>query len=118
EELDESSPPGGDFLAGLCREWEQAAKPAIDAGVRTVFARIGVVLDKKGGALKALLKPFKLGVGGPVASGRQYMSWVPHADGAGLLMFALDQAMARGPMNVTAPDARTNRDFGKALGKA
>ncbi len=118
EELDESATPGNDFLAGLCIDWEKAAQPALDADVRVVFSRTGVVLDPAGGPLKKLLLPFKLCLGGPVASGKQYMSWVHHADVTGLLLFALDRASARGPMNVTAPDPRTNKEFGKALGNA
>jgi uncharacterized protein (TIGR01777 family) len=118
EELDESAPSGSDFLASLCVDWEKSAAPAIEAGTRVVFARIGVVLDTAGGALKQLLRPFKLGMGGPVGSGKQYMSWIHHADVVGMIMFALDQSRAGGPMNVTAPSPRTNKEFGKALGRA
>jgi uncharacterized protein len=118
EELDESTSPGNDFLAGLCVEWENAAKPATQAGARLVIARMGVVLDRKGGALKSLITPFKFGMGGPVGSGTQYMSWVHQADVVGLLLLALDKSKASGPMNVTAPNPVTNKDFGKALGRA
>lgn len=118
EELDESSPPGDDFLAKLCVDWENATQPASDAGVRVVLARTGMALDKEGGALKKLLTPFKLGAGGPVASGKQYMSWVHHQDVVEMLLFALDNSRARGPMNVTAPNPCTNKEFGKALGSA
>jgi uncharacterized protein (TIGR01777 family) len=118
EELTEESPPGSDFLANLCIEWEKAARAAESAGVRVAMIRIGVVLDKEGGALAKLLTPFKLGVGGPVSSGRQWMSWIHHADLIGLFLLALDRADAAGPINGTAPNPVTNRDFGKALGHA
>jgi uncharacterized protein (TIGR01777 family) len=118
EELDETSPHGDDFLAGICVDWENAAKPAAGAGVRLVLARIGVVLDRHGGALAKLLTPFKLGLGGPAGSGKQYMAWVHNDDVVGLLLFALDMPAASGPMNVTAPQPLTNKQFGKALGRA
>ena len=118
EKLDESSPGGSDFLAQLCADWEKAARPAADAGARLVHTRIGVVLAKQGGALKKMLLPFKLGGGGPVGSGRQYLSWVHHADVIGLLLLALDTPAANGPMNVTAPTPETNKQFGQALGRA
>jgi uncharacterized protein (TIGR01777 family) len=118
EELTEDSPPGDDFLAKLCVEWEAAAKPAEAAGVRVVLLRTGVVLDKEGGALKALLPPFKLGAGGPVGSGKQYMSWIHHADEVGIILLALDHPEAHGPLNGTAPQPVTSKQFGKALGAA
>jgi uncharacterized protein (TIGR01777 family) len=115
EELDESSPPGDDFMARLCVEWEKAAA---DAPVRTARVRIGVVLDRAGGALPRMAMPFKLFAGGPVAGGRQWLSWVHYADLTGLLLFALDSAGASGPLNGTAPGPVTNRDFSRALGRA
>ena len=118
EELTEESPAGDDFLAKLCVDWEAAARGVESAGVRSVLVRVGVVLDKNGGALAKLLTPFKLGVGGPVGSGKQYMSWIHHDDMVGLFLFALDTAGASGPMNGTAPNPVTNRVFSKALGKA
>ncbi|HWG47240.1 MAG TPA: TIGR01777 family oxidoreductase [Gemmataceae bacterium] len=118
EELTEDSPPGSDFLAHLCVEWENAARAAESAGIRVSMVRVGVVLDKEGGALAKLLTPFKLGAGGPVASGQQWMSWIHHADLVGLFLFALDRAEASGPFNGTAPNPLTNRDFGKTLGHA
>ena len=81
--LDESSPPGDDFLAQLCRRWEEATAPASDAGVRTVRLRSGVILGREDGALKQMLPPFKLGVGGPIGSGRQWLSWIHIADEVG-----------------------------------
>jgi uncharacterized protein (TIGR01777 family) len=118
EELTEDSPPGGDFMAQVCVAWEAAARAAEPAGVRVAVIRTGVVLDKAGGALKQLLTPFKLGVGGPVGSGKQYMSWIHHADEVGILLLALDRPEARGPLNATAPEPVTNKQFGKALGAA
>ncbi len=118
EPVDESTPPGDDFLARLCVDWEKATAPAAEAGVRVVLARTGVVLDKQGGALKKMLLPFKMGVGGPVGSGKQFMPWIHYADETGLLAFALDTPAASGPMNLTAPNPITNKEFGKALGRA
>src|SRR4029079_6437903 len=80
EEVGEATGPGNDFLAHLCAEWEKATKPVEPLGVRCALVRVGIVLDKKGGALKTMLTPFKLGGGGPVAGGRQYMSWIHHED--------------------------------------
>jgi uncharacterized protein (TIGR01777 family) len=118
EELTEDSPPGADFLARICVDWEKAARAVESAGVRCVTVRVGVVLDKEGGALAKLLTPFKLGGGGPVGSGKQWMSWIHHEDMTGLFLLALDNAEARGPLNGTAPGPVTNRDFSKALGRA
>jgi uncharacterized protein (TIGR01777 family) len=118
EELSESSPPGDDFLARLTVDWEKAAQEAASTGVRVASVRIGVVLDKAGGALAQMLMPFKLGVGGPVGSGRQYMSWIHHADMVGILLLALDSKDASGALNGTAPDPVTNKGFSKALGRA
>jgi uncharacterized protein (TIGR01777 family) len=118
EELTEDSPPGDDFLARLCVDWEQAARAVESAGVRCVTVRVGVVLDKEGGALAALLTPFKLGAGGPAGSGKQWMSWIHHEDMTGLFLLALDKGEAKGPLNGTAPNPVTNRDFGRALGGA
>jgi uncharacterized protein (TIGR01777 family) len=88
------------------------------AGLRVTLVRIGVVLDKEGGALKPLLTPFKLGAGGPVGSGLQWMAWIHYADLVGIILLALDRADAQGPVNGTAPNPVTNREFGKALGRA
>jgi hypothetical protein len=118
EELDETSPPGDDYLARVCVEWESGAAAATAAGVRVVLLRTGVVLDRAGGALKQLWTPFRLGVGGPVGSGKQYMSWIHHADEVGIILLALDRPDAAGPVNATAPRPVTNREFGKALGRA
>jgi uncharacterized protein (TIGR01777 family) len=118
EELDESAPPAADFMAQLCVDWEKEAHAAEGAGVRVASVRVGVVLDREGGALAKLLTPFKCFVGGPVGSGRQYMSWIHHADMTGVYLLALDNAEARGPLNGTAPEPVTNKQFSKALGRA
>jgi uncharacterized protein (TIGR01777 family) len=118
EELTEESNPGDDFLSSVCLAWEQAARDAESAGIRVVRMRIGVVLDKAGGALAPLLTPFKLGAGGPLGSGRQWMSWIHHEDLAGLFLLALDKVEATGPVNGTAPHPVTNKEFSKALGRA
>jgi uncharacterized protein (TIGR01777 family) len=118
EELTESSPPGDDFLARLCVEWENATRPAIESGVRVALVRVGVVLDKEGGALKQMLRPFKMFVGGPAGSGKQYLSWIHHEDLIGILLLCLDNAQAAGPFNGTAPQPVTNRKFSNALGRA
>jgi len=116
EVLDESSPPGQGFLPEVCRQWEQATAPAADAGIRVVNLRFGVVLSKHGGALEKMLLPFKMGVGGKVGSGRQYWSWVAHADVVGAILHALDCEDLTGPVNVVSPNAVTNAEFTKVLG--
>jgi hypothetical protein len=118
QELTEESPPGIDYLAKLCVDWEQAAHAAESAGVRVVMVRIGVVLDKEGGALAKLLTPFKLFVGGPAGSGKQWMSWIHHEDLIGIFLLALDRPEASGPMNGTGPNPLTNKEFSRALGRA
>ena len=117
EELTESGPAGDDFLARLCIDWEHAALAAESAGVRVAMVRVGVVLDSKGGALPQMLTPFKMFVGGPVGSGRQYMSWIHHQDLVGIILLCLDNRNAQGPFNGTAPNPVTNREFSKALGR-
>jgi uncharacterized protein (TIGR01777 family) len=118
EELTEDSPPGSDFLAGLCVEWERAAQLAASSGVRVAVLRIGVVLDKEGGALRRMVPAFQMGLGGPTGSGEQWVSWVHHADVTGLLLLALDNWEARGPINALAPNPVTNADFARAVGRA
>ncbi|RIK83227.1 MAG: TIGR01777 family protein [Planctomycetota bacterium] len=117
ETLIESSPPGDDFLARVCQEWEAACQPARDAGIRTVNARIGVVLSAEGGALAKMLTPFKLGAGGKVGHGRQYMSWIAIDDVARAIAFLLANADVSGPVNVTAPRPVTNAQFAQTLGR-
>jgi uncharacterized protein (TIGR01777 family) len=118
EAVDESDGPGSDFLAGVVVEWEAEARAAEELGLRVALCRTGVVLSPSGGALEKMLTPFKLGVGGPVAGGRQYMPWVHIDDVVGALLFALDSPDASGPINVTAPSPVTNTDFSRALGRA
>ena len=115
ETLTEESPPGGGFLAEVCVEWEAAAERAAALGVRVVRLRIGVVLDDGGGALAQLLTPFKLGLGGPINGGRQWISWVHRADVVGLILHALDQSAVAGTLNATAPGPVRNRDFARTL---
>ncbi len=118
EVLDESSSPGGDFLAQVCQAWEQAAAPAEKLGVRVANPRIGIVLGAGGGALAKMLFPFKLGLGGRLASGRQWMSWVHVDDVVGILLHAAERDQVRGPINAVAPQPVTNREFTAALGHA
>ncbi len=118
EPLDEDSPPGTDFLAQVCIEWEAEAAKAKDLGVRVVQVRTGVVLDAAGGALAKMLTPFRLGVGGPVAGGRQYMAWIHTDDLVGMMLAAIDDERWSGPINATAPEPVTNATFSHALGKA
>lgn len=117
EELTESSTPGTGFLADVVRQWEDATVPAAGAGVRVVNLRTGVVLSGRGGALKKQLLPFKLGVGGRIGSGRQYLSWISLDDEIGALRLALTDESVRGPVNATAPNPVTNAEFTKTLGK-
>ncbi len=118
EPIAENSPPGSDFLSTLCARWEDAARSVEAYGVRCALVRVGVVLDKAGGALANLIRPFKLGAGGPIGSGRQWMSWIHHEDLGSLFLLALDEPGASGPLNGTAPNPVTNREFAKALGRA
>src|SRR6266516_3419357 len=117
EILDEDSAPGKGFLADVCREWEEATRAASDAGIRVVNLRFGPIFSGEGGMLSKLLTPFKLGVGGKVGSGKQYLSWVAMDDVVGVINLALENDALRGPVNVVAPDAVTNLEFTKTLGK-
>lgn len=117
ERVDESTPPAGDFLAGVVTAWEAQARAAEELGMRVVLTRTGVVLSESGGALEKMLPPFKLGVGGPVAGGSQYVPWVHADDVVGALLFCLDTPAATGPVNVTAPEPVTNAELSKALGR-
>jgi len=118
EPVTEDAPPGDDFLADVCVRWEREAAAAEALGLRVVRIRTGVVLDKDGGALEKMLPFFKLGAGGPVAGGRQYMPWIHVDDLVGLYVAALDGAEWSGPVNGTAPEPVTNATFSKALGQA
>jgi uncharacterized protein (TIGR01777 family) len=118
EPLDEDAPPGGDFLAETCVAWEAEAQKAEALGMRVVRVRTGVVLNREGGALKKMLPPFQLGVGGPVAGGKQYTSWIHRDDLVGMIVAALDDERWSGPINGTAPTPVTNRELSHALGHA
>ncbi len=117
ERLDESSSTGSDFLAGVCREWEAAAHPARAAGIRVVHPRTGVVLSRSGGALGEMLPFFRLGLGGRIGNGRQWVSWITLQDEVAALMWLLS-ADVEGPVNLTAPEPVTNRELTAALGRA
>jgi uncharacterized protein len=117
ERLDEHARAGEDFLAQLSVAWEAAAEHAEELGVRVVRTRTGVVLSRSGGALERMLPFFKLGIGGPVAGGRQYVPWIHLDDVVGILLACLDDESVSGPVNMTAPEPATNRDFSKALGR-
>ncbi len=117
EPLDEDAPPGNDFLAQVCVEWEAAAAGARELGMRVAQIRTGVVLDRDGGALAKMLPAFRLGVGGPVAGGYQYVSWIHPADLRGMMLEALADERWSGPVNATAPEPVPNRELAKVLGR-
>ena len=116
--LAEDAPPGSDFLARLCVDWEEAALAARAQGTRVVLLRIGPVLGPGGGALAAMEGPFRKFVGGPVGSGKQTMSWIHRLDLCRLILFALEHEALQGPVNATAPNPVSNKVFSKALGRA
>jgi uncharacterized protein len=115
ERLDEDQPGGSDFVAGVVRDWEAEARKA--PGMRVVLTRTGVVLSPGGGALEKMLPFFKLGIGGPVAGGGQYVPWVHLDDVAGAIAFVLDREAVAGPVNVTAPEPVTNKELSRTLGR-
>jgi hypothetical protein len=117
EVLTEESSSGAGFLAEICRQWEDATLPAKEAGLRTVNLRIGVVLARHGGALKPMLFPFRLGLGGRVGSGRQYMSWISFKDVIGAMIFALRNENLSGPVNAVGPGPVRNAEFVRVLGE-
>jgi uncharacterized protein (TIGR01777 family) len=117
EALTETSPKGTGFLPDLCHDWELATTPASDRGVRVALMRIGVVLGANGGALKAMLLPFKLGGGGIVGNGKQFWSWISLDDVVGAIVHTLNTESLRGPVNLTAPHPARNYDFTKTLGR-
>jgi uncharacterized protein len=116
EPLDEQSDSGGGFLAGVCREWEKSTEPALAAGVRTVCLRFGPILAREGGMLAKLLTPFKMGMGGRVGPGTQYISWVAIDDVVNAVKLALKDESIRGPLNIVSPNPVTNEVFTKTLG--
>src|SRR3989440_5315707 len=118
ETLTEDSKPGGDFLAGLAQEWEAEALKAEALGLRVVLTRFGIILAREGGALRKMMMPFKIGVGGKLGSGQQWMSWVTLEDVVGILRFAIEGASSRGAINVVSPQPLQNAEFTKVLAKA
>ena len=116
--LDESAEPGEGFLAEVCKTWEAEASRARDLGIRVITVRIGIVLGSGGGALKKMLLPFKLGLGGRLGHGKQWMPWIHLQDLVSILAMAAQHPSLDGPINATAPNPVTNRDFTKSLGKA
>jgi uncharacterized protein (TIGR01777 family) len=117
EELDEESDTGEGFLAELGRAWEGASAVAAEAGLRVVQARLGIVLSRRGGALAKMLLPFRLGMGGKIGSGRQYVSWISLADAVAALIYAVGNDALRGPVNLTAPQSVTNAELTRTLGR-
>jgi uncharacterized protein len=117
EPLDEQSKPGDDFVAGVCVRWEAATAAAADAGIRVARVRSGVILGREGGVLPRMLLPFRLGLGGRIASGRQYMSWISLADETGAILHALTNDALTGAVNLTGPAPVTNTEFTMTLGK-
>jgi uncharacterized protein len=115
EVLIESSPPGSGFLAGVCREWEAATRAAADAGIRTVQIRTGVVLSRKGGALEKMLTPFKMGAGGRIGDGRQWMSWIDVQDLVSAVLHIVDSDRLQGPVNLVGPMPVKNVEFTQTL---
>ena len=117
QRLVEIEPPGRGFLPEVCTQWERATQPAVDAGIRVVNLRIGVVLSPDGGALKQMLLPFQFGLGGKVGSGRQYWSWISLPDLVRSILFAVEEESLTGPVNAVAPDAVDNAEFTRVLGR-
>ncbi len=118
EILTEASAPGDDFLAHLCVEWETEAQKAARPGVRVVLLRTGLVLEKSGGALQQMARPFRFFAGGPIGSGRQYMSWIHRHDWVEMVRWMIETPAVAGPVNLSAPHPVTNAEFARALGRA
>ncbi len=117
QELDEESPSGNGFLPEVCRAWELATKPATEAGIRVVHARFGIILSPKAGALSKMIKPFRLGMGGRIGSGRQWMSWIALDDVLGCIDHVIGNSSLCGPVNAVTANPVTNRDFTRTLGR-
>jgi uncharacterized protein (TIGR01777 family) len=115
--LTEESAPGEGFLPEVCRQWEAAAGPATGRGIRVVYLRFGVILAAEGGALEKMLTPFKMGVGGKIGSGAQFMSWITLDDTIGVIKHALGDETLTGPVNVVSPQPVTNLEFTKTMGR-
>ncbi len=118
EILDEDAAAGTGFLPELCAAWEAATLPAKDAGIRVVHLRVAVVIGPAGGALARLKPLFRLGLGGPLGNGKQWMSWASEADAVSATLFALRNSAIAGPVNIAAPNPVTNREFARELGRA
>jgi uncharacterized protein len=118
EKIPEYTPPGSDFLANVCRQWEAEAVRAASSATRVVCMRTGLALERDGGALPQMLPPFRFGAGGPVGSGRQYWPWIHRADWIAMVQWAIRMPAVTGPINGTAPNPVTNAEFAKALGRA
>lgn len=118
ETVAEEAPPGRDFLASVCTDWEAAALAAARPGLRIAIIRTGIVLERSGGALPRMMRPFRYFVGGPIGSGRQYLSWIHRLDWIEMVRWAVESPAASGPINATAPHPVTNREFAHALGRA
>ncbi|WP_190394363.1 TIGR01777 family oxidoreductase [Nocardiopsis quinghaiensis] len=114
----EDSPPGTGFLAGVCQDWEEAAAPAVEAGLSVAHMRTSVVLDRSGGMLRTLSPLYRAGLGGRLGSGAQYMSWIAMRDHIGAVRFLLEHPEVTGPVNMCAPEPVTNAEFSRALGRA
>lgn len=117
ELLTETSPPGDDFLSGVCVEWEKSTAHALEKGIRVVNTRFGIILDSQGGALAKMLTPFRMGVGGKVGSGEQWMSWIALDDVVAAIEYVLASQTLKGPVNFVAPNAVRNAEFTKTLGR-
>jgi uncharacterized protein (TIGR01777 family) len=117
ELLTEQSAPGKDFLADVCFNWEKVTLSAVEKGIRTVYTRFGIILDAKGGALPKMLTPFRMGIGGKIGDGKQWMSWIALDDVIGALKFMMSDKSVRGPVNFVSPNPVRNADFTKTLGR-
>ena len=117
ELLTEQSAPGNDFLSKVCQEWEAATTAAVEKGIRTVHTRFGIILDDQGGALAKMLTPFRMGIGGRVGNGKQWMSWIALDDVVSGLKFLIGETSTRGPVNFVAPNPVNNAEFTKTLGR-
>jgi len=117
ESLTEKSAPGKDFLSSVCVEWEEATRPAVEKGIRTIYTRFGVILDPNEGALGKMLPPFRMGVGGRIGDGKQWMSWIALDDVVNGLKFLIEDELVQGPVNFVAPEPVRNTEFTATLGR-
>jgi uncharacterized protein (TIGR01777 family) len=115
--LDESAPPGDDFLANVVNAWETEARRCEQSGVRVVLCRFGLVMGRAGGALRQMSLPFKFFMGGPLGNGKQWVSWVHQQDLAAMIVFLLERDRIRGPVNCTSPNPVRNKDLARTLGR-